>query len=70
MVGPVNMGKTSFINAFLGLRKNDEGAGKVDEGETTTGEPKKYRSPMYKYLEFADMPGWGTKANLSATYYK
>uniref|UniRef100_A0A914DF05 Uncharacterized protein n=1 Tax=Acrobeloides nanus TaxID=290746 RepID=A0A914DF05_9BILA len=25
---------------------------------------------MYKYLEFADMPGWGTKANLSATYYK
>ncbi|XP_052785994.1 T-cell-specific guanine nucleotide triphosphate-binding protein 2-like [Mya arenaria] len=59
VVGDSGAGKSSLINAILGLTAEDEGAAPVGSMETTMT-IEKYVNPLHPNLVFSDMPGIGT----------
>ncbi|KAH3738741.1 hypothetical protein DPMN_045383 [Dreissena polymorpha] len=59
IVGESGTGKSSFINAMLGLRSGDVGAAKVGLFETTLKRTE-YKHSGYPNLVFWDVPGVGT----------
>ncbi|XP_053391693.1 interferon-inducible GTPase 1-like [Mercenaria mercenaria] len=60
VLGQSGVGKSSFINALLGLKPSDEGAAAVGLHETTN-EKKSYVHPKNKNFLIWDFPGVGTK---------
>ncbi|XP_060589164.1 interferon-gamma-inducible GTPase 10-like [Ruditapes philippinarum] len=60
VTGGSGKGKSSFINAILNLKVDDEGAAFTDVKETTL-ERKRYEHPANKNIVFWDLPGVGTK---------
>ncbi|XP_052786620.1 T-cell-specific guanine nucleotide triphosphate-binding protein 2-like isoform X3 [Mya arenaria] len=59
IAGESGSGKSSFINAVLGLTADDEGAAAVGCTETTM-EVTKYVHPETQNIAFYDLPGIGT----------
>ena len=59
ITGNSGTGKSSFINAILGLSADDEGAASVGVTETTM-EIKSYKHPKNAKLMLWDLPGAGT----------
>ncbi|XP_052787094.1 interferon-inducible GTPase 1-like isoform X1 [Mya arenaria] len=59
LVGDAGSGKSSLINAILGLTADDEGAAQVGSRETTL-EAQKYVHPKHKNVAFFDLPGIGS----------
>lgn len=60
VTGRTGVGKSSLINALLGLTADDTSAAAVGEKETTL-KPTPYQHPRNNKLEFWDLPGIGTK---------
>ncbi|KAH3824254.1 hypothetical protein DPMN_126087 [Dreissena polymorpha] len=69
IVGESGTGKSSFINAMLGLDSDDDGAAKVGLFETTQT-PTYYKQINNPNLVFCDVPGVGTKNFPQKTYLK
>ncbi|XP_045198296.2 uncharacterized protein LOC123552619, partial [Mercenaria mercenaria] len=69
VTGNAGVGKSSFINAFGGVRKGQKGFAEVGVTETTT-ERLGYTHPLNKSLVFWDMPGVGTPNCLQNNYLK
>lgn len=67
MTGESGSGKSTFVNAFRGLRDEDEGSAETGPVETTM-EPKVYLHPKYKNVKVWDLPGIGTP-NFKADEY-
>ncbi|XP_065276446.1 interferon-inducible GTPase 5-like [Emys orbicularis] len=59
ITGESGCGKSSFINAMLGLDDENEDAAKVDVIETTI-EPTPYPHPKHPNVTMWDLPGMGT----------
>ncbi|XP_015770548.1 PREDICTED: interferon-inducible GTPase 1-like, partial [Acropora digitifera] len=59
ITGDVGAGKSSFINALIGLRDDDPQAAEVGVAETTL-EPTPYGHPTSPNIVFWDLPGIGT----------
>uniref|UniRef100_A0A674IBE7 IRG-type G domain-containing protein n=1 Tax=Terrapene triunguis TaxID=2587831 RepID=A0A674IBE7_9SAUR len=59
ITGESGSGKSSFVNAMLGLADDDEGAAEVGITEMTT-EPTAYLHPMLSNVKMWDLPGIGT----------
>ncbi|GAB1301769.1 Interferon-gamma-inducible GTPase Ifgga4 protein [Apodemus speciosus] len=60
VTGESGGGKSSFINALLGIEPEEEGAAKVGVIETTM-ERTSYKHPKIKTLTLWDLPGIGTQ---------
>ncbi|WAQ98788.1 IIGP1-like protein, partial [Mya arenaria] len=60
IIGESGSGKSSFINAMLGLSGDDPTAAKVGCNECTM-DCKEFRHPRKKTLSFTDLPGVGTR---------
>ncbi|XP_052786129.1 interferon-inducible GTPase 1-like [Mya arenaria] len=60
VTGNSGVGKSSFINAFLGLKPNAPGAAAVGITETTM-QVKAYPHPMNENFVLYDLPGVGTQ---------
>ncbi|XP_030399375.1 interferon-inducible GTPase 5-like [Gopherus evgoodei] len=75
VIGKSGSGKSSFVNAFRGLRDDDKGAAEVGVVETTK-EPTSYSYPDYPNVFLWDLPGIETpnfqssELNLTVTYYQ
>ncbi|XP_065430052.1 interferon-inducible GTPase 5-like isoform X2 [Chrysemys picta bellii] len=69
ITGESGAGKSSFINAMLGLADDDEGAAEVGITEMTT-EPTAYLHPMLSNVKMWDMPGIGTPSFRPDTYFQ
>ncbi|CAM4636840.1 unnamed protein product [Leuciscus chuanchicus] len=67
VTGESGSGKSTFVNAFRGLRDEDEGAAETGPVETTM-EPEVYVHPKYKNVKVWDLPGIGTP-NFKADEY-
>jgi hypothetical protein len=69
--GPAKRGKSSLINALRGLKKNDEGAARVDFTECTD-DVTFYTFPDDKmpFVRLYDVPGSGTLSHGSENYYR
>ena len=61
IIGPSGVGKSSLINALLGLNADDTGGAKVGSNETTIIS-ECYRHPNNEQLKLWDLPGVGTPA--------
>ncbi|XP_051878253.1 interferon-inducible GTPase 5-like [Pristis pectinata] len=59
VTGEAGVGKSTFINAFRGLRSSDEGAAKSGNTERTM-KPTQYKHPNFDEVSFWDLPGIGT----------
>ncbi|XP_035262827.1 T-cell-specific guanine nucleotide triphosphate-binding protein 2-like isoform X2 [Anguilla anguilla] len=59
ITGESGSGKSTFVNAFLGLGDEDEGAAPTGVVETTM-EPTVYPHPKYPQVKVWDLPGIGT----------
>ncbi|KAL6041184.1 hypothetical protein STEG23_022890 [Scotinomys teguina] len=59
VTGESGAGKSSFINALMGVGHEDQGAAKVGVVETTM-ERNSYKHPKTKTWTFWDLPGIGT----------
>ncbi|KAM4541305.1 interferon-inducible GTPase 5-like isoform 1-T1 [Fundulus diaphanus] len=69
ITGKSGSGKTSFVNAFRGMKNNDQGAALVGVNETTkTVNP--YPHPKYANVILWDLPGIGTNRWKAETYVK
>jgi GTP-binding protein EngB required for normal cell division len=66
--GTSRTGKSSLINAMLGMRDNSPGAAVVDEVECTMV-IKDYVHPEYPHIVLWDIPGGGTKTHSAANYF-
>uniref|UniRef100_UPI00398F58BD interferon-inducible GTPase 5-like isoform X2 n=1 Tax=Pristiophorus japonicus TaxID=55135 RepID=UPI00398F58BD len=69
VTGESGVGKSSFINAMRGLRRNDKGAAEVGNTETTM-EPAPYPHPSLPNVCFWDLPGIGTFNFKADTYLR
>ncbi|XP_065430050.1 interferon-inducible GTPase 5-like isoform X2 [Chrysemys picta bellii] len=67
ITGESGSGKSSFVNAMLGLADDDEGAAEVGITEMTT-EPTAYLNPMLSNVKMWDLPGIGTPSFRPDTY--
>ncbi|XP_052786163.1 interferon-inducible GTPase 1-like [Mya arenaria] len=67
VVGNTGVGKSTFVNAFLGLKRKDPRAAKVGVVECTK-EISKYPHPNNDKLIFWDVPGIGSQAFPAETY--
>jgi GTPase Era involved in 16S rRNA processing len=67
VVGIAGAGKSSLVNAFLGLKDNDPGAAKVGITETTS-KVARYPHPQHPTIVLYDIPGAGTP-NMPAWKY-
>jgi interferon gamma inducible protein 47 len=67
VMGRVKSGKSSFINAVIGLKPNDVGAAKVSVLQTTKA-VEAYNFPENKLIKLYDIPGMGTKNFPRNTY--
>ncbi|XP_024295316.1 interferon-inducible GTPase 5 [Oncorhynchus tshawytscha] len=59
VTGETGSGKSTFVNAFRGMKNNEEGAALTGVVETTM-EAKAYPHPKYPNLKVWDLPGIGT----------
>ncbi|KAM9114289.1 uncharacterized protein ACDP82_019025 [Pangshura tecta] len=59
ITGESGCGKSSFINAMLGLDDDDKDAAKVDVAKTTM-EPTPYPHPKHRNITMWELPGIGT----------
>lgn len=69
VTGCTGSGKSAFINALRGLRRNDEGAAPVDVVEKTM-EAKAYKHPNLPGVNLWDLPGTGSPAFQAKDYLK
>ncbi|XP_034015556.1 interferon-inducible GTPase 5-like [Thalassophryne amazonica] len=69
VTGETGAGKSTFINAFRGLKNTDEGAAPVDCTETTM-EVQQYPHPNYPNVILWDMPGIGSMTFQANEYLK
>ena len=60
LIGPSGSGKSSLINALLGLNANDDGAAAIGCNECTTV-AQRYRHPINNQLVLTDLPGVGSR---------
>lgn len=67
MTGESGAGKSSFINALIGIRPEEEGAAEVGVVETTMKRTP-YQHPKIKTLTLWDLPGIGTQKFPPKTY--
>ncbi|XP_044847176.1 interferon-inducible GTPase 5-like [Mauremys mutica] len=61
ITGESGAGKSSFVNAILGLHDDDEGAAKTGVTQKTM-EPKAYQHPRLRNVKLWDLPGIGTES--------
>ncbi|XP_067471359.1 interferon-inducible GTPase 5-like [Thunnus thynnus] len=59
ITGESGSGKSTFVNAFRGIKNNDKGAAPTGCVETTS-EVKSYHHPNYPNVTLWDLPGIGT----------
>ncbi|NP_001134955.1 Interferon-inducible GTPase 1 [Salmo salar] len=59
VTGETGSGKSTFVNAFRGMKDNDDGAAPTGVVETTM-EAKAYSHPKYPNMQVWDLPGIGT----------
>uniref|UniRef100_A0A8B9HW36 IRG-type G domain-containing protein n=1 Tax=Astyanax mexicanus TaxID=7994 RepID=A0A8B9HW36_ASTMX len=69
VTGETGTGKSTFINAYRGLRHGDEGAAETGVTETTT-EPTPYEHPTIPNVVLWDLPGVGSIKFTAKTYVK
>lgn len=69
VTGESGAGKSSLINAFLGLCPDDVGAAKTGVIETTM-KATKYLHPIFSQVRLWDLPGMGTPSFKSKNYVK
>uniref|UniRef100_A0A3B1JIF1 Interferon-inducible GTPase 5-like n=1 Tax=Astyanax mexicanus TaxID=7994 RepID=A0A3B1JIF1_ASTMX len=69
VTGRTGAGKSTFINAFRGLKKGEKGAAKTGGTETTT-ESTPYEHPTMPNVTLWDLPGVGSPNFKSETYVK
>jgi len=69
VVGRSGTGKSSLINALLGIGDSDPAGVAVGEVETTQA-LKQYQHPNFTHIVFWDLPGAGTERNPHATYFR
>ncbi|XP_073714060.1 interferon-inducible GTPase 5-like [Misgurnus anguillicaudatus] len=67
VTGESGSGKSTFVNAFRGLRDEEEGSAKTGVVETTK-KPEVFFHPKYKNVKVWDLPGIGTP-NFKASEY-
>ncbi|XP_038868642.1 interferon-inducible GTPase 5-like [Salvelinus namaycush] len=67
VTGETGSGKSTFVNAFRGMKYNDDGAAPTGVVETTM-EAKAYPHPKYPKMTVWDLPGIGT-ANFKPKEY-
>ncbi|KAM9464874.1 interferon-inducible GTPase 5-like isoform 1-T1 [Salvelinus alpinus] len=67
VTGETGSGKSTFVNAFRGMKNNDDGAAPTGVVETTK-EAKAYLHPKYPNMIVWDLPGIGT-ANFKPEEY-
>ncbi|XP_033912519.3 interferon-inducible GTPase 5-like [Acipenser ruthenus] len=67
ITGESGAGKSTFVNAFRGLKEEDEGAAPTGVVETTA-EPTEYPHPKFPNVTIWDLPGIGTP-NFKADEY-
>ncbi|XP_044846638.1 interferon-inducible GTPase 5-like [Mauremys mutica] len=67
ITGESGAGKSSFVNAILGLNDDDEGAAETGVTQTTM-EPKAYRHPRLRNVKLWDLPGIGTESFQADNY--
>ncbi|XP_030622528.1 interferon-inducible GTPase 5-like [Chanos chanos] len=67
ITGETGSGKSTFVNAFRGLRSTDEGAAPTGVTETTM-KPTPYPYPKHEKAKLWDLPGIGTPAFKAETY--
>ncbi|XP_059833370.1 interferon-inducible GTPase 5-like [Hypanus sabinus] len=69
VTGESGTGKSTFINAMRGLRKDDPGAAKSGTTETSM-EPTGYSHPTLPNVRYWDLPGMGTTQFTAAKYLR
>uniref|UniRef100_A0A8C5PVZ0 IRG-type G domain-containing protein n=1 Tax=Leptobrachium leishanense TaxID=445787 RepID=A0A8C5PVZ0_9ANUR len=69
ITGESGAGKSTFINALLGVSQDDEDDAETGVTETTT-EPKAYKHPQDQTVTYWDLPGLGTPSIKSQQYYE
>ncbi|KAK9961156.1 hypothetical protein ABG768_008962 [Culter alburnus] len=69
VTGESGAGKSSLINAFLGLNPDDRGAASTGSVETTK-QATMYQHPDLPHVRLWDLPGMGTPTFTSKSYVK
>ncbi|XP_062395705.1 interferon-gamma-inducible GTPase 10-like [Sardina pilchardus] len=69
ITGNSGAGKSTFVNAILGLSNDDEGAAETGATETTR-KPKAFTHPTMPNVTIWDLPGVGTQNFRAKTYLK
>lgn len=67
VTGDSGSGKSSLINALLGLEQDDDAAAPTGVVETTM-KPVMYQYPNHPFLRLWDLPGMGTPSFASKSY--